>query len=89
VLAIVPARAGSKRLPGKNLKEIAGHSLIGWAVSAGSRASLVDQVILSTDSTAMLVEGMRYGALPHMRPKELATDTASTDAVLYHVMEQC
>lgn len=89
VLAIVPARAGSKRLPGKNLKSIAGHTLIGWAVSAAQRASLVDETIISTDSTAMLVEGMRYGALPQMRPTGLATDTATTDAVLVHVMEQC
>ena len=89
VLAVVPARAGSKRLPGKNLKQIAGHSLIGWAVSAAQRSGLVDETIISTDSSAMLVEGIRYGALPHIRPRELATDTATTDSVLWYVMEKC
>jgi len=86
---VVPARAGSKRLPGKNLKTIAGHSLIAWAVWAGKRAGLVDDVVISTDSPAMMVEGMKYGALPHRRPYLLATDTASTDAVLFDIMEGC
>ena len=90
VLAVVPARAGSKRLPGKNLKQIAGHSLIGWAVTAATSARLVDDVIVSSDSEEMLAEGFRDGALPQKRPPQLSQgENGSMDRVLVYVMEQC
>jgi len=88
VLAVVPARAGSKRLPGKNLRTISGVSLIGWAVKAAKESRLVDDVFISTDCDRMLLEGMRYGAWPIKRPPELATDSAATDDVLVHVCRQ-
>ena len=90
VLAVIPARAGSKRLPGKNLKQIAGHSLIGWAVTAAKAARLVDHVVVSSDSDEMLAEGIRYGALPQKRPASLSQgENGSMDRTLTYVMEQC
>lgn len=85
VVAVVPARGGSKGLPGKNLREVAGRSLVGWAVKAGKDARLVDEVYVSSDSDDILHEGSWHGATPLKRPDELATDDAATDDVLVQV----
>lgn len=84
VLAVVPARGGSKGVPRKNLRVLAGRSLVAWAVAAGREAQLVSDVVVSSDDPEILLEGARAGATPLVRPAELATDTASTDAVLVH-----
>lgn len=84
VLAVVPARGGSRRLPGKNLRTVAGHSLVAWAVVAARASALVGEVVVSSEDPAILHEGNRYGARALLRPVELATDTATTDAVLVH-----
>ena len=77
VLAIVPARGGSKGLPGKNLRLLAGHPLIAYGVAAGLQASLVDRVICSTDSEEIAEAARQYGAeVPFMRPSELALDSS-------------
>ncbi len=90
VLAVIPARAGSVRLPGKNLKRIGGHSLIGWAVSAATSAQLVNDVIVSSDGDDILAEGIRYGALPQRRPTALSQgEPGSLDRVLAYVLGAC
>lgn len=90
VLVVVPARGGSKGLPGKNLRSVGGVSLVGRAVRAGreflARPGVPPgAVLLDTDSEAIAAEGRRHGAeVPFLRPAELASDTASTnDSVLY------
>lgn len=85
-VAIIPARGGSKGLPRKNLRRIAGRSLVGWSVLAGLEAEFVDDVVVSSDDQEILAEAIRCGAKPLIRPDELATDEASTDSVLVHAM---
>jgi N-acylneuraminate cytidylyltransferase len=75
VLAIVPARGGSKGLPGKNLRPLAGHPLIAYSIAAALQSKLVDRVICSTDSEEIAAVAREYGAeIPFMRPPELAQD---------------
>ena len=83
-LAIVPARGGSKELPGKNLAVIAGESLLARAVKCADASGAFDLVLVSTDDPAIAEEGRRAGAaVPFLRPVELATDAALvSDAML-------
>jgi CMP-N,N'-diacetyllegionaminic acid synthase len=88
VLAIVPARAGSKGVPGKNVRLLAGHPLLAYAVVAGGVCSSIDRVVLSTDSADLADIGRRYGAeVPFLRPSELASDTAPDMAYVKHALE--
>lgn len=83
VVAVVPARAGSQGLPGKNLMRIGDHSLVGWAVRAARDAG-IDDVVLTTDGAALAAEGRRLGCTVVDRPAELATSSSRTvDAVLH------
>jgi len=76
-LAIIPARAGSKGLPGKNLKEIEGISLVGHAVLRALEVAWIDKVLISTDSRDIADEAVRHGAESiALRPPELASSTA-------------
>lgn len=84
-LIIIPARGGSKRLPGKNLKRLGGRSLIAWTADA-ARAGLPEATpLLSTDDADIAAEGRALGlSVPFLRPAELSTDAATTaDAVLH------
>lgn len=88
ILAIVPARAGSKRLPNKNIKSLCGKPLIGWSIEAGASSSYVDKVIVSTDSDEIASVSKQFGAdIPFLRPSELATDTASSFDVVKHSLD--
>jgi CMP-N-acetylneuraminic acid synthetase len=83
VVALIPARGGSKGLPGKNLKKLAGKSLIERAVESAKGASdLIDLVVVSSDDDAILMEAQRAGALPHLRAAEAASDTATAADLL-------
>lgn len=87
VIAIVPARGGSKGLPGKNLKRVGGTSLIGRAIQAAKASPLVDRVLISTDCPEIAAEARRHGGeVPFLRPAELASDTATTAAVVGHLI---
>jgi CMP-N-acetylneuraminic acid synthetase len=92
VVAIVPARSGSKGLPGKNLRLLAGRSLVARAVDAAHQSGVVDRVFVSTDAESIAEEGRRAGAeVPFLRPAELAGDQAPMMPVLEHavrVLEQ-
>ena len=83
VVAIVPARGGSKGLPGKNIAPFLGAPLIAWSIAAGLKATTVDQVICSTDDDAIRDIALSAGAeVPFMRPAEIAADH-STDLELF------
>lgn len=87
VLAIVPARAGSKGIPRKNVQLFAGHPLLAWSVAAGVQAQLVDRVIISTDDDAFAEVARAYGAeVPFMRPRELAEDDTTDLPVYQHAL---
>lgn len=87
MLAIIPARGGSKGLPGKNIKPLNGKPLIAYAIEAALNAKNIHRVIVSTDDEAIAAVALKYGAeVPFMRPIELASDTAlSIDVYRYTV----
>ncbi|MBI4589775.1 MAG: acylneuraminate cytidylyltransferase family protein [Candidatus Rokubacteria bacterium] len=87
VFGIIPARGGSKRLPGKNLRVLGRMSLLGHAVASACEASTLDRFIVSTDSAEIADEARRHGAeVPFLRPPELATDDAAMVPVLQHAV---
>ena len=87
VLGLIPARGGSKGVPGKNIKMICGKPLIVWSIDAALKARLLDEVVVSTDSEEIAKIAQKAGAKILMRPLELATDTASTQDVMVHALK--
>jgi CMP-N,N'-diacetyllegionaminic acid synthase len=88
VIAIVPARGGSKGLPGKNTREICGRPLLAWSVRAGLESRYVDEVIVSTDSEDIAQVALKAGAkVPFLRPSELAQDTSTSFDVIVHALD--
>jgi len=86
-LGVIPARGGSKGLPGKNLRKLGALSLIGQAVASAREAALLARFIVSTDSPEIAEEAGRHGAeVPFLRPAELATDQAGMLPVLQHAV---
>ena len=87
-LAVILAREGSKRLPGKNLKSLGGKPLIVRAIEAAHASGCFGQVLVSTDSGKIARVAREHGAwVPFIRPTELASDTASSVDALYHAVE--
>jgi CMP-N,N'-diacetyllegionaminic acid synthase len=88
VLFLIAARGGSKGVPGKNLKRVAGLSLLGYKARSAQACSQCTRLILSTDSEEIAAEGKALGIdVPFMRPAELATDEAPSDGVVSHAMD--
>ena len=87
VLALIPARGGSKGIKDKNIRPVAGKPLIAYTIEAGKDCEYVDDVVITTDSQRIKAVAEEYGAwVPFLRPDELASDTATTlDAVLHAV----
>jgi CMP-N,N'-diacetyllegionaminic acid synthase len=85
VIAIIPARGGSKGLPGKNIKPLCGKPLIAWSIERALESKYIDEVLVSTDSEEIARIALAHGAkVPFLRPADLATDTAgSVDTVLH------
>ncbi|WP_061039814.1 cytidylyltransferase domain-containing protein [Vibrio coralliirubri] len=89
VLAIIPARGGSKRLPRKNVLPLAGKPLIGWSIDAAKKSKYVDQVFVSTDDQEIADASSLFGVdVPELRPDHLASDTATTESVLTYTLEK-
>lgn len=86
VLGLIPARGGSKGIPGKNIKIICGKPLIVWSIEAALQTKRIDEVVVSTDSEEIAGIASKAGARILMRPPELATDTASTQDVMVHAL---
>lgn len=87
VMALALARGGSKGVPGKNIKDLAGKPLIGWVIDAAKNSKYVDRVILSTDYEDIAKVGKEYGAeVPFMRPKEIAEDSTPDTPVFEHAL---
>lgn len=87
VLAVIPARGGSKGVPGKNLRSVGGRSLVARAVGAALAAASVDRVVVSTDDPAIAREAEAAGATVVVRPAPLATDDAPSEAALLHALD--
>lgn len=89
VLAIVPARGGSKRLPRKNALDFCGKPLIGWSIDAAKQSQYVDEVFVSTDDQEIADIAWEYEIdVPELRPAHLASDTATTVDVLLDVLDK-
>jgi N-acylneuraminate cytidylyltransferase len=87
VLAIIPARGGSKGLPRKNLRLLAGYPLLAWTIAAGRAAAQVDTVLVSTDDADIADVARRFGAdVPFLRPAELARDDTPDLPVFEHAL---
>lgn len=86
VLAVIPARGGSKGVPGKNVARIGGVPLVARAVRAALGASHIDQVVVSTDDPDIARAAEQAGAIIVQRPAELAGDTATSEAALTHAI---
>jgi len=88
-LAIIPARGGSKRLPRKNVLDLAGKPLIAWTIEATLQSQYIDKVIVSSDDEEILKVSYQYGAETIKRPAELASDTATTFDAVKHTIDNC
>ncbi len=87
ILAIIPARSGSKGIPGKNIREFAGYPLIAYSIAAGLQAKTVTRVIVSTDSAEIADVARTFGAdVPFLRPAALAQDTTLDLPVFQHAL---
>jgi N-acylneuraminate cytidylyltransferase len=89
VIAVIPARGGSKGVPGKNLKRVGGISLVGRAVASAVASRLIDRVIVSTDDPAIAAAAQAAGAETMVRSPELSGDTATSESALLDVLERC
>lgn len=87
VVALIPARGGSKRLPGKNLKRFAGRPLIAHSIALARAIRGIDRCVVSTEDTAIGRTAREYGAEVIDRPPHLASDTATTASVARHALE--
>ena len=87
MVAVIPARGGSKGVPGKNLRRVGGRSLVERAVDACRSARLVDAVYVSTDDPDIARAATAAGALVIDRPVDLAGDTASSESALLHALD--
>ncbi|WP_153559359.1 pseudaminic acid cytidylyltransferase [Roseimaritima sediminicola] len=89
ILAVIPARGGSKRIPGKNTKAFCGKPILQYSIDAALEAGVFDEVIVSTDCEAIAETARRLGATtPFLRPAELSDDFTPTIPVIRHAIQQ-
>ena len=89
VLALIPARGGSRRLPGKNLLKLCGEPITVWSIKAAQQSKYVDRIVVSPDSDEIAEVARAAGAdVPFMRPNYLASDTASSLDVVKHALNE-
>jgi N-acylneuraminate cytidylyltransferase len=89
VLALIPARGGSKRIPRKNIKEFCGKPIIAYSIEAALNTGLFDEVMVSTDSEEIAEVAKKYGAkVPFFRSEKTSGDFATTNDVLLEVIDE-
>ena len=87
ILAIISARGGSKRLPRKNILDLAEKPLLAWSIDAAKNSRYIDRVILSSDDAEIIKVAQEFGCdVPFIRPKELAEDTTRSIDVVTHAL---
>ena len=88
IIAIIPARSGSKSVVSKNIKHLSGHPLIAYSIAAAKLSKKIDRVIVSTDSIKYAEIAKQYGAeVPFMRPDKYSTDVSTDRGFLIHAMQ--
>lgn len=89
VLALIPARGGSKGVPGKNIRLLGDKPLLAWTIEAAKKSRYIDKMILSSDDDLIIEVGRQWGCeVPFRRPKELAGDSTPTMDAVFHALEQ-
>jgi len=88
IICIIPARRGSKRLPRKNIIQFYGKPIITYSIEAAMRAKVFDRIIVSTDDLMIARHAEELGAVIHLRPPELSTDTARVVDVCAYILEE-
>ena len=83
-LALIPARGGSKGIPGKNLQDVGGRPLVVRSIEAAQTSPCVERVVVSTDDSAIRALALKAGADVVDRPEAIAGDTASSESALLH-----
>lgn len=88
ILAIIPARGGSKGVPGKNIKVLGDLPLIAYSIQQAIESNSFEKIIVSTDDEAIAIIAKQYGAeVPFIRPSELASDNSSSISVVQHAVD--
>ncbi len=88
ILGLIPARGGSRGLPGKNIRPLLGKPLIAWTIEQAMACNCLDKVVVSTDDAEIAETAKKYGAeVPFIRPKELASDEAKSVDVALHALD--
>ena len=87
ILAVIPARGNSKRLPNKNILDLEGKPLIAWTIEAGLSSKYIDSVVVSSDSDNILDISKKFGTDIIKRPDELASDTATSFDAVKHAIK--
>ena len=88
MLAVIPARGGSKGVPHKNIRDLDGKPLIAYTIEAAIKSKVFDKIVVSTDSSEIAEIAQRYGAeVPFIRPKDLSGDFSSSDDVVLHAID--
>lgn len=88
ILALITARGGSKGIPGKNIKPLAGKPLLAWTIEAAQGSKYIDRAIISSDSEEIIRVAKEYGCeAPFVRPAELASDETSSMDVVMHALD--
>ena len=88
IVALIPARAGSKGVPNKNIRPLGGHPLIGWSIAACMNSKYIEEVVVSTDSPEYAEIAKNYGAkVPFLRPSELSGDSSTDIEFVLHALE--
>lgn len=88
VKAIIPARAGSKGIPNKNIMDFCGKPLIAWSIEQAMQSKYIEGVYVSTDGEEIAEISKKYGAEVIWRPADLASDTASSESALIHAVSE-
>ncbi|TGM82287.1 acylneuraminate cytidylyltransferase family protein [Leptospira mtsangambouensis] len=88
ILSLIPARGGSKRLPGKNIKLLGGKPLIAWSIDVAKEIPEICDILVSTDSQEIAESAKNYGGyVPWLRPENLSTDTSSSADMAIHALQ--
>ena len=88
IIAVIPARAGSRGIPCKNIVNLAGKALVAYTIEAAKQSKIFDKIVVSTDSERIESISVKYGAQVVKRPKRLARDRAPTEPAMLHVLEK-
>lgn len=88
ILAIIPARGGSKRIPGKNIKNLSGKPLMVWTIEAALSSRYIDTIVVSSEDNAILQVAERFDVESMKRSQAASADTASADQVILEILEK-